>query len=296
MAFKSVLVLGGLGQTGGLLARSFTGAGAEVTYADRLDRPQHVPPCSYLQVDVTRPDALLLKGIAAAECVVVCLPERAALSAAGHVLGAMADGALWVDTLSVKSGICGLLGDCRRSVEMVSINPMFAPALGWQGHPVAAIGLSNGPKSQAFMNLLKSWGAAVEVLTATTHDSLTAAIQVATHAAILSFGAMLLDLEYSVERGLSIATPPHRLLLALLSRIVSANPAVYWEIQHYHPDGETVRRRLTRAVESIDAAAKADSPVQFQQFFGDIRSLLSAKQESLGALSDRIVSEAGKME
>src|ERR1017187_1465862 len=147
----------------------------------------------------------------AGECVLVCLPEEAALSAAGPILGAMADGALWVDTLSVKSGICRLLGDCRRSIEMVSINPMFAPALGWQGHPVAVIALSSGPKSQTLINLLRSWGAAVEVLTAEAHDSLTAIIQVATHAAILSFGALLLDLEYSVERGLAIATPPHRL-------------------------------------------------------------------------------------
>lgn len=296
MAFKSVLVLGGLGQTGGLLARSFTNAGAEVTYADRHDRPEYVPPGSYLQGDVTRPDAVLLKSIAAAECVLVCLPEEAALSAAGPILGAMADGALWVDTLSVKNRICRLLGDCRRSIEMVSINPMFAPALGWQGHPVAVIALSSGPKSQTLINLLRSWGAAVEVLTAEAHDSLTAIIQVATHAAILSFGALLLDLEYSVERGLAIATPPHRLLLALLSRIISANPAVYWEIQHCHPEGEIVRRRLSRAVECLDAAAAADSPAQFQQFFADIRSLLSAKRESLGALSDRIVLEVGKMD
>jgi prephenate dehydrogenase len=297
MAFKSVLILGGLGQTGGLFARSFAEAGTEVTYVDRRDwPPQHVPPGSYLQVDVTRPDAVLLKRIATAECVLVCLPEEAALCAASHILGAMADGALWVDTLSVKSGICRLLGDCKRSIEIVSINPMFAPALGWQGHPVAVIELSSGPKSQAFINLLKSWRAAVEMLTAETHDSLTAIIQVATHAAVLSFGALLLDLEYSVERGLAIATPPHRLLLALVSRIISANPGVYWEIQHYHPDGEIVRRRLARAVECIDAAAAADSPAQFQQFFGEIRSLFSAKRESLEGLSERIVSEAGKMQ
>jgi prephenate dehydrogenase len=262
-----------------------------VRYVDRQDRPRDIPPGSYLQADVTRPDGVLLDTIATAECVLVCLPEEPALCAAGQILGAMAEGALWVDTLSVKSGICGLLGNCKRRIDMLSINPMFAPALGWQGNPVAVIEMSGGPKNQTFVNLLKSFGAEVEVLTAETHDSLTAAIQVATHAAILSFGALLADMGYSVEKGLAIATPPHRLLLALLNRVVWANPDVYWEIQHYHPDGEIVRGRLRRALGRLDDAA-GGSPAQFQKFFGEIRSLLSAKRESLEGLSDRIVSEA----
>jgi len=289
MAFDSVVILGGLGQAGGLVAGCFTEAGTQVTYVDRRPRPAAVPADRYLQADVTQPGTNLIRKVAAADCVVVCLPEEAALAAASHILGAIADGALWVDTLSVKSGICRVLRDCKRNIEIVSINPMFAPALGWRGHPVAVIEVSSGPKSRAFMEIVESLGAAVEIVTAETHDSLTATIQVATHAAILSFGALLLDLDYDVEKGLALATPPHRLLLALLSRVVSANPDVYWDIQHFHPEGVRVRQQMARTVACLDAAAAADSPAQFQQLFGQLGALLSAKKDSLGALSERIV-------
>lgn len=282
------LILGGLGQAGGLLASSLAGAGDAVTYADLRNRPDWIPPASYLQGDVTRPNTLLRQRIAASGCVVVCLPEEAALSAAPRILDAMAAGALWVDTLSVKSGICRVLRHCRRKIQMVSINPMFAPALGWRDHPVAVVEVASGARTRRFIQLLRSLGATVEILTAEAHDSLTAVIQVATHAAILSFGMLLLDLEYDVAKGLAVATPPHRLLLALLSRIVSANPEVYWDIQHHHPDGEAVRGKLVQAVAALDAAAK-DSPAQFRNLLDQLRSLLSPKQELLQSLSDKMV-------
>lgn len=270
----TAIVLGGLGQAGDLIARTLTQTGTEVVLVDVLPRPKTITAERYLEADITELDDALLRAIAGADCVVMCLPESAALASAPKILDAMSRGALWVDTLSVKQDICGLLRDYKEKLELVSINPMFAPSLGFAGHSVAFVEISGGPKSEEFARTLRSLGATVEMVAPETHDKLTAAIQVATHAAILSFGAVLLELGYDVEEGRAIATPPHRMLLSLLHRVSSANPEVYWDIQHHHPDGAAVRESLSRAVRALDAAASEDTPREFQELFERIRNLL----------------------
>lgn len=272
-SISTAIVLGGLGQAGSLIAGALTHAGAEVVLVDVLPRPEAVAAASYIQADVTRPDDDLLRAIADTDSIAMCLPEDAALRAAPAILNAMARGALWIDTLSVKQNICGLLRRYKEKLELVSINPMFAPALGFDGNSVAFVEISGGPKSEEFARTLRSLGAIVEMLTPETHDRLTAAIQVATHAAILSFGAALLELDYDIEKGSAIATPPHRMLLSLLQRMSTANPEVYWDIQHHHPFAASVRESLSRALKTLDAAAREDSPREFQELFERLRLL-----------------------
>jgi len=271
MTVSRAMILGGLGQAGQLMAQGLTHAGSEVVLVDVLARAEAISAARYLQTDVTTPDDDLLRAITDADCVAMCLPERAALLAAPAILDAMSKGALWVDTLSVKQNVCASLRDYKDKLELVSLNPMFAPALGFAGNSVAFVEISGGPKSDEFARALRSLGATVEMLTPETHDRLTAAIQVATHAAILTFGAALLELDYDVEKASALATPPHRQLLSLLQRLSNANPEVYWEIQHHHPSAASVRETLKQALKELDAAASEDSPREFQKLFERLR-------------------------
>ena len=280
MTLAGAIVLGGLGQVGDLIARAFTRAETAVLVVDALPRSAPAAAANYLQADVTRPDETLLRAIARTECVVMCLPESAALAAAPVILETMPRGALWVDTLSVKQNICGVLQHYKQKLELVSINPMFAPALGFANQTVAWVEISGGPKSEDFARTLRSVGASVETVTPETHDKLTAAIQVATHAAVLSFGVVLRELGYDLEKGLALATPPHRMLLSLLDRVTSGNPEVYWDIQHHHPLAASVRENFLEAVRAVDTAARKNSPHEFEKLFECIRVQLS--RESLG--------------
>lgn len=286
-----IVILGALGEVGALYSRSLAASGIAAQQVDRRAYPEGAATRRFLRADATDPDDVLRRAIAAAGCVIVCLPEDAALAAASRNLGAMSPGALWVDTLSVKSEICALL-DRARHVEALSINPMFAPALGWQGNVVAAVEVAAGPRSAAMIRLLESWGARVERSSAADHDRSTAAIQVATHAAVLAFGAALRELGYEVEPGLRLATPPHRLMLALLSRMVNANPAVYSQIQRHHPHGEAVRQAMGRAIAAIAAAAQDSAEDPLPRWCEELRLLLAPEQAALRELSDRLIALA----
>lgn len=281
MTLSAAVVLGGLGHVGDLIARALTETGTEVLLVDVQPRPVAIKAEHYFQADVTRPDDALLRAIAGADCVAMCLPERAALAAAPAILEAMSSGALWVDTLSVKQNICGLLRGNQEKLELISINPMFAPSLGFAGHSVAFVEISGGSKSQDFAQTLRSLGAKVEVVTPETHDRLTAAIQVATHAAILSFGLVLLELGYDIDQGIAIATPPHLTLLSLLNRVSANSPEVYWDIQHNHPQAASVRENLISALRALDSAARDDSSREFEELFERLRLLCRSNETAL---------------
>lgn len=292
MTLSNAVVLGGAGQVGELFARALARAGAGVLLVDLLPEPETAAAGRYLQADITRPGEDLRREIAGADCVVVSLPERVALASAAPVLGAMSGGALWVDVLSVKQDICRILKGYGDRLEAVSVHPLFAPALGFAGQPVAFVEISGGPKSRDFARMLRSEGASVEAVTPEEHDRLTAAIQVATHAAVLAFGAALRELAYDARRALALATPPHRTLLALLHRVLAANPEVYWDIQHYHPQADAVRRSLTRSLGALASASAADSPEDFRELCETIRPLLAPVRDALSETSDRIIAEA----
>jgi prephenate dehydrogenase len=165
--------------------------------------------------------------------------------------------------------------------EILSINPMFAPALGWNKRSVAAVEICSGPKTRAFCALMASWGAHIELVSATEHDQLTAAIQVATHAAILAFGDALIHLNFDVGKAIRLATPPHRLLLTLLHRLASQNSDVYWDIQACHPLATVVRDKLADGIARLSRAPCADGQEEFRTLFDDIESLLQSEVKGL---------------
>ena len=287
--FRKVVVVGGLGQAGALLSRSLRESGIPVTLVDSrarsLDSPQDIP---FLQSDVTACGPELQSLINNSDCVCVCLPEKIALEAVSKLASALPDGSLWLDTLSVKTDIVEAMKLHAGRLEVLSINPMFAPALGWPGNAVASVEVFAGPKSSFLQQLLMAWGARVEAVSAEEHDRLTAAIQVATHAAVLSFGAALLNLRPEMDKVLRISTPPHRLLLTLLYRMAMQNPEVYWDIQAFHPLGSTVRKQLLAAIEAIDLGAQDDGSQRFEKLFADLKTLFAPCDKTFREWQKRI--------
>jgi len=275
-------VLGGLGQAGTLVAESLRGSGIAVTLIDVRPLERSLASGTrFLRSDIGQCGPELISALADSECVCVCLPEKITVQAAPALTAAMPDGGLWVDTLSVKSNIARAIGREAGRLEMLSINPMFAPALGWAGNAVALVGLSLGPKGRFFKQLLTGWGARVEELSAEEHDRLTGAVQVATHAVVLCFGAALLHLKFDIDKALRIATPPHKLLLTLVHRMTTQNAEVYWDLQAYHPLASMVRRELLRALHTIEEDAAHDDPEGLKSTLEGLGALLRAQEEIL---------------
>ena len=147
----------------------------------------------------------------------------------------MSQGCLFLDVLSVKTEICNSYNELKSKyphVELLSCHPMFAPAAGWDGQNTVMIEITGGDKSKAFTAMVESWGSTcVSMSSGEQHDRVTAAVQNATHSALIAFGLSLKKIGYDAEMASKISTPPHRAMISIIQRMASINePDTYWSV------------------------------------------------------------------
>ncbi|QIN84655.1 prephenate dehydrogenase/arogenate dehydrogenase family protein [Rubrobacter tropicus] len=284
------VVAGGNGQVARMFASLLAGSGARVTSVD-VDAPpagERIPRVRYERADITAPPERVSREIGKSDLVLLAVPERAALAAVGPVARSMRRGALLVDTLSVKSRIAASVRKEAPSVEALSLDPMFHPSLGMAGRPIAVSILADGPRAQTMRRLLSSWGGRVVPIGPEEHDRLASAMQVATHGAVLAFGYALRELEADIDDLCALAPPPHLAMLAVLARIASGAPEVYWDIQSANPEAPAARAALLDGVRRLAALADGDDEDAFGASLDEVRSLLGDKRAGLADVCARM--------
>ncbi|MFE3637040.1 prephenate dehydrogenase/arogenate dehydrogenase family protein [Streptomyces sp. NPDC059168] len=268
---KRAVVVGGAGAVGELFARHLLDTGAEVTVVDTV-RP--AAPFRHVPGDVTAVDFRLAAELGHADLVVLALPEPVALAALHGVVAELRPDALLVDTLSVKQLITRAVRELAPEIQAVGLNPMFAPSLGFEGRPVAAVVVNEGPRTEELLKLVGSWGATVVRVDAAEHDRLAGATQVLTHAAVLGFGLALSGLGVPAARLRQVAPPPATTLLALLARIASGTPEVYWDVQHANPEAADVRTALADSLRRLVAIVEQGDEADFTAALTELRAYL----------------------
>lgn len=279
------VLVGGNGAVGRLFAGALVAAGRELVIVDaapaadttvrRLGR--------YVSLDVREPAPALSETLAGADCVVLAVPETVALEALPHLLTALPAGGLLADTLSVKTAYAQAALAAAAPVELLSLNPMFAPALGFAGHAVLAVELAPGPRSRALLALLRTQAEIVTVPDAMAHDRMTAALQVAAHAGLLGFGLALAQLDGDLDALLPAAPPPFLALLSLLARIASGSPETYADIQRANPFGAEARAALASGLARLDAAALDEDPKRLEALIAQSGAVLGPHRDALAA-------------
>lgn len=282
----TTVIIGGSGEVGGLFARHL---GGPVIVLDKVAPHGHPDNVSFGQVSSA--STLIAEhgaALSSAGTVILALPEDVALALLPEVAAVLAPGALLIDTLSVKGTVCARLEElCQQrdaagsAIECLSINPMFAPSLGFAGQCVAVVPIRSEHRAAAFLAAVESWGARNERLEATAHDEATAAMQVATHAAILAFGASLRASNYDVARVMAFAPPPHRALMALLARICAGEPEVYRDIQASNTLAPITRQRLGEGLSALGRCIETHDPAAFEAFMADLRLCLAPELDHL---------------
>ncbi|MFD8493635.1 prephenate dehydrogenase/arogenate dehydrogenase family protein [Amycolatopsis sp. NPDC059657] len=254
--------MGGTGAVGGLFAGRLRGSGAEVTIVDATTGG-----------DITKIDAALAEELGKADLVVLAVPEPVALKALSGISHAMRPDALLVDTLSVKEPFVTAAREYDDG-EMLSVNPMFAPSLGFEGRPVAAVVVREGPRGRELVRLIESWGARIVEVTEHEHDRLAGASQALTHAAVLSFGLALTELDVGIEELSAIAPPPHKTMLALLARVASGTPEVYWDVQAGNPQAVPARKALAGNIHRLAEMVETGNEAAFTTVLDSLRDFL----------------------
>ena len=262
LAGRRCVVVGGSGAVGGMFVDLLLGAGADVCVVDASPPPQDAWRCTFECGDITAVGPRLQSELRRSDLVLLAVPEDVAIAAIAPVARALRPGALLADTLSVKSAVVDALEAEAGELEALSLNPMFAPSLGIDGRPVAAVVVNDGPRTRELLDLLSARGGHVVEIGAREHDELTAVTQALTHAAVLAFGIALDELEVDVGALGELAPPPHLTLLALLARIASGQPETYLDVQAANPYAPRSRAALARGMRDladiVDTGDEAD--------------------------------------
>ncbi|MEU6084101.1 prephenate dehydrogenase/arogenate dehydrogenase family protein [Streptomyces sp. NPDC047108] len=274
---RRCVLAGGSGAVGGLFTGLLTGAGIDVCVVDPAP-PAAGAVVRHLPGDVTAPDEALRAELAATDLLLLAVPEEAALEAVRATAGSLRPGALLADTLSVKTRIAAAVADRAAGREAVGLNPMFAPSLGLDGRPVAAVVLRDGPLVTELLALVTGNGGRVVRVGAERHDRLAAASQALTHATVLAFGHALAGLDVDIEELAALAPPPHAALLALLARIASGTPEVYWDIQSANPYAGRAREALASGAARLEDITRDGDEKAFAHFLHELS----------GGLGDRL--------
>jgi 4-amino-4-deoxyprephenate dehydrogenase len=276
---SNVIVLGGNGAMGSLFCRQLAGIAKQVIAIDLQQTFTHdVKDIKYIETDVCKPNKPAQNALSHADLVIAALPEGVAMTAWPEISRIQKKTSLLVDTLSVKTPFINAVSQSESPDEIISINPMFGPSLGFSGQSAAVIDVRHGPIADAFIALLASWGCRLVFLTAEEHDRYAAMLQTATHAAILAFGMSLQKLHYDLSAVEPLMPPPHRTLLALLARILSADPRVYWDIQSSNPFAAEARRALESGTKEFSNLLGNQNQHAFEKLLNSMTKLFDSKQ------------------
>lgn len=290
-----VSILGASGAMGGLFARRMREVGWSVTGLDLREPASGGVFDEFVVGDATSLDAGSRAVIGRSDCVMICLPEEQAIRAA-LALPLPSSIELLVDTLSVKTPFFERLTSAELPCEHLSINPMFAPSVGFEGQAVAVVANQRiGQRGWTFIRMIEQWGARVASMSAERHDRLCAAMQAATHGALLALAEVCAS-GFEVKDLIAIAPPPHLICLSLAARIATAAPETYWDIQRHNPHAGELRRQLIAALTELDDAVEQDDYARFartlealkRRFGDDLERLTGAAAGAIRGASDAL--------
>ncbi|MFJ1733475.1 prephenate dehydrogenase dimerization domain-containing protein [Streptomyces sp. NPDC088254] len=256
------------------------GSGLSVCVVDPQPPASTHPGVRWIAGDISSPGEDVGAELARVDLLLLAVPEPVAVAAVPALMDVLPARALLADTLSVKTRMATTVRGYHGR-QAVSLNPMFAPALGMRGRPVAAVALHDGPLVDELLALVEAHGGRVVRMDAARHDRLAAVSQALTHATVLAFGHALHTLDANVEELIAVAPPPHATLLALLARISSGAPEVYWDVQSGNPLTADVHEALARGVEHLRDVVARGHAAGFEGLLSDAAGVLGERRRPL---------------
>ncbi|MEZ9597883.1 bifunctional chorismate mutase/prephenate dehydrogenase [Vibrio sp. 10N.286.46.A8] len=266
---RSVVIVGGNGQLGGLFGRMFKLSGYEVKILGSQD---------WDKADEILDNAGL---------VVVTVPIHLTEGVIAK-LGNLPSDCILCDLTSIKAKPLQAMLDMHQG-PVVGLHPMFGPDVPSLAKQV--IVYSDGRSSESYQWLLNQfgiWGASLCQMDAAEHDHGMTLIQALRHFTSFAYGLHLSKENPNIDQLLKLSSPIYRLEIAMVGRLFAQDPNLYGDIILSSDENiEMIRRfhsRFGEALEILDGKDKAkfvDSFNQVSDWFGDYSQQFLQESQSL---------------
>ncbi|UPR52673.1 bifunctional chorismate mutase/prephenate dehydrogenase [Vibrio cyclitrophicus] len=274
---RSVVIVGGNGQLGGLFGRMFKLSGYEVKILGSQDWD--------------RADELLDN----AGLVVVTVPIHLTEGVIAK-LGNLPSDCILCDLTSIKSKPLQAMMNMHQG-PVVGLHPMFGPDVPSLAKQVIVYSDGRGSENyQWLLNQFGIWGASLCQMDAAEHDHGMTLIQALRHFTSFAYGLHLSKENPNIDQLLKLSSPIYRLEIAMVGRLFAQDPNLYGDIILSSDENiEMIRRfhsRFGEALEILDGKDKAkfvDSFNQVSDWFGDYsQQFLQESQNLLKQAHDSI--------
>ena len=274
---RSVVIVGGNGQLGGLFGRMFKLSGYEVKILDSRDWD--------------KADEILDNAGLAVVTVPIHLTEGVIAK-----LGNLPIDCILCDLTSIKSKPLQAMMNIHQG-PVVGLHPMFGPDIPSLAKQVIVYSDGRGSESyQWLLNQFGIWGASLCQMDAAEHDHGMTLIQALRHFTSYAYGLHLSKENPNIDQILKLSSPIYRLEIAMVGRLFAQDPNLYGDIILSSDENiEMIRRfhsRFGEALEILDGKDKAkfvDSFNQVSDWFGDYsQQFLQESQNLLKQAHDSI--------
>ncbi|END2488399.1 TPA: bifunctional chorismate mutase/prephenate dehydrogenase [Vibrio vulnificus] len=266
---RSVVIIGGHGQLGGLFSRMFTLSGYQVKILGSKD---------WHRADE------ILDG---AGLVVVTVPIHLTQGVIEKLTQLPSD-CILCDLTSIKSKPLKTMLDVH-SGPVVGLHPMFGPDVPSLAKQVIVYCDGRGAEQyQWLLQQFKIWGTSLCQIEASEHDHGMTLIQALRHFTSFAYGMHLSQENPSLDKLLKLSSPIYRLELAMVGRLFAQDPNLYGDIILSSQENidmiKRFHRRFGEALEMLDQHDKARFVERFTQvsdWFGGYSQQFMAESQNL---------------
>ncbi|AVJ56348.1 bifunctional chorismate mutase/prephenate dehydrogenase [Idiomarina sp. OT37-5b] len=270
---RPVVIVGGRGRLGQLLAKLFGQTGYQVTVLDKGDQWT---------------DELA----AQAQLVMLSVPVNQTVGVIRQ-LPALAADCVLADVTSVKSEPLQAMLE-QHSGPVVGLHPMFGPSVQNLAKQLVVVTPGRGANAcQWLLDQFVNWGAHIETSDAGQHDEAMGWVQAMRHLSTFSYGLHMAEENADIDALLQMSSPIYRMELMMVGRLFAQNAELYADIIMANKQQfPTIGRYLERFGEALGYLEKGDKArfiEQFEQvkaYFGNYASQFLDESEGMVQLAD----------
>ena len=262
-AARTVLLVGGAGRMGRLLARAFASAGAAVSIHDPGRRFPAFP-------------AVPLGSAAGADAVVVCVSLEATPAVLEEVLALRPRG-LVLDVASVKGPVLPVYEKAaRQGLAVASVHPMFGPGVhSLEGQNLIVCDAGVPAATRAALRLFAGHGLKVAEMPLEAHDGWIARTLGLAHLLSLLAGSVLAREGVKVKSLDGLASTSFRNLCLLAAPILHQAPDLTLPIQARNPATPALFDLLAEELASWRALVSRNDLAAFERKVAEASSVLA---------------------
>ncbi|HYX72266.1 MAG TPA: prephenate dehydrogenase dimerization domain-containing protein [Nitrososphaera sp.] len=285
---KSLLILGSSGKLGSILSKKLKESGYYVIGLDTKQSPSHEVDL-FLQADIADPDALSILSSHDFDALIIVVPSSMNEIVVNNVVIPYGKDRLIIDLLSEKYGFEQLINRAVDGVEHIGAHLLFAPTVRWEGQNVLVTPRNIVDiRALKFIHQLEAWGSVVHYCDPIEHDQLMGLIQVTTHAAIISYAQLLVNQQFDFKLLNAVSTPASRVMWAMIARMISNDPSVYWEIQINNIFAQDARSQVADSIRKLDEFVRNGDKRSFDTIFDKLKSMFNSDLEEYKQLADEL--------